>query len=94
MVAEIALSVVLLASAGLLVKSLARLGSQQTSLVTEEVLAFDLAVPEHPYESPDSIRAFQDRMRVPGGGSALGLVMAVRQDFTSASRTAARLPAV
>lgn len=57
-VAEIALSVVLLSGAGLLVKSLIRLGEQQTGFVSEGVLAFDVSLPEQRFASHDSVRAF------------------------------------
>jgi len=76
-VAEIALSVVLLTGAGLLVKSLVRLGAQQTGVVTEHVLTFDVALPENPYGAPDSIRAFQRqaiaRLRTMPGVTAAGM---------------------
>jgi putative ABC transport system permease protein len=55
-VAEIALSIVLLTGAGLLVKSLVRLGSERTGFAAERVLAFDLSLPEKSYATPDSIR--------------------------------------
>jgi predicted permease len=80
-VAEIALSVVLLSGAGLLVKSLIHLGDQQTGIVSEGVLAFDVSLPEQRYVSPDSVRAFYSdalaRLRSVPGVRAVGTTTAL-----------------
>ena len=76
-VAEIALSVMLLSGAGLLVKSLARLGEQQLGIVSDRVLAFDVSLPEQRYGSPDLIRTFYRqayaRLRGTPGVTAVGM---------------------
>jgi len=57
-VAEVALTVVLLASAGLLLRSLANAASVDPGFEPAKVLAFDLSLPDSSYASPEKRLAF------------------------------------
>lgn len=82
--AEIALTVVLLATAGLLMRSLARAASVDPGFEPSGVLAFDLSLPEASYPSPEKRLAFVssllDRLRAEPGvvstGAAMGMPFA------------------
>jgi putative ABC transport system permease protein len=75
-VAEVALSIVLLTGAGLMVKSLTRLQQQEIGVDTERVLSFFISLPESRYDSPERARAFfetaLDRIRLVPGVVAAG----------------------
>ena len=64
---EIALSLMLVVTAGLLVKSLMRLERQDIGVAVERVLAFDVALPNSRYDAAQKVRAFyrdaMDRIR-------------------------------
>jgi predicted permease len=74
---EIALTVVLLISAGLLLKSYARLRSIQLGCVTENVLTLSFALPEARYKIPLEVVSFYEqlleRIRVLSGVQAAGI---------------------
>jgi len=77
--AEVALALVLLISAGLLIQSFARLGSVQPGLRTERLLTARIALPEVAYPKNENITAFLDqflsRIRaLPGVESASTIV--------------------
>jgi putative ABC transport system permease protein len=57
-VVEVSLAFVLLAGAGLMLKSLVQLEQQDVGFVPDRVLAFDVALPASRYDSDDKIRAF------------------------------------
>lgn len=57
-VAQISLTVVLLTSAGLLLKSFFVVLDQQADLRTERVLTFGIALPEEQYQKPESTEIF------------------------------------
>jgi putative ABC transport system permease protein len=57
-VAEVALTIVLLVGAGLMVKSLDRLNRQDTGFTTERLLTFDISLPPSRYGSEDQVRRF------------------------------------
>ena len=59
-VGELAVAVVLLVSAGLLIKSLWRLQNVETGLQPDNVLTFDVAVPETRYDSGKQAQFFAD----------------------------------
>ena len=59
-VGELAVAVVLLVSAGLLIKSLWRLQNVETGLQPDNVLTFDVAVPETRYDSGKQAQFFTD----------------------------------
>ena len=74
-VAEVALSVMLLAGAGLLIRSFTRLMNVDPGFRTEHLMSFALALPEAKYEKPTSqgamIEAVMERIRsIPGVQSA------------------------
>ncbi|HEY2898260.1 MAG TPA: ABC transporter permease [Gemmatimonadaceae bacterium] len=74
-VAEVALSVMLLAGAGLLIRSFTRLMNVDPGFRTEHLMSFALALPEAKYEKPTSqgamIDAVMERIRaIPGVQSA------------------------
>ncbi|HSU94494.1 MAG TPA: ABC transporter permease, partial [Gemmatimonadaceae bacterium] len=74
-VAEVALSVMLLAGAGLLIRSFTRLMNVDPGFRTEHLISFALALPEAKYEKPTSqgamIDAVMERIRaIPGVQSA------------------------
>ncbi len=60
--AQLAISLVLLAGAGLTLRSLYRLETVEAGYETERVLALHLDLDWHRYRSSDSIRAFQSRL--------------------------------
>jgi len=73
--AEVALSLVLLAGAGLLVKSLVRLLAVDPGFDARHLLTIDLELPENKYPAPEQraefVRAALDRLaRIPGVSSA------------------------
>ena len=77
--AEVALALVLLISAGLLIQSFARLGSVQPGLRTERLLTARMSLPEVAYPKNENITAFLDqflaRIRaLPGVESASTIV--------------------
>jgi putative ABC transport system permease protein len=77
--AEVALALVLLISAGLLIQSFARLGSVQPGLRTERLLTARISLPEVAYPKNENITAFLDqflsRIRaLPGVESASTIV--------------------
>jgi predicted permease len=57
-IGQIALAVVLLTSAGLLLKSFFLVLNQQTNFRTEHVLTFGIALPEEQYSKPESTETF------------------------------------
>ncbi len=57
---ETALALVLLVGAGLLGRSLAKLGAVEPGFRTEGVLTFDLSLPESRYTDPARVQAFYD----------------------------------
>jgi putative ABC transport system permease protein len=75
--AEIALGVVLLSCAGLLLKSLGRLGDQPLGFVSNGVLTFNVSLPEGQFASDESIRHFHRealaRLRSIPGVTAAGI---------------------
>jgi len=77
-VAEIALSLVLLVSAGLMVKSLLRLQRQDLGLLTDRVLAFGVSLPTARYDSNTRIQQYYAtalaRLRSVPGVGAVGLI--------------------
>lgn len=80
-VAEVALSVVLLAGAGLLIRSFSRLMRVDPGFRTDHSISFALTLPEAKYKTPEMqatfIRTMMERMRaIPGvqsAGAALGM---------------------
>ena len=77
--AEVALALVLLISAGLLIQSFARLGSVQPGLRTDRLLTARISLPEVAYPKNENITAFLDqflaRIRaLPGVESASAIV--------------------
>jgi putative ABC transport system permease protein len=60
--AEVALALVLLISAGLLIQSFARLGSVQPGLRTERLLTARVSLPEVAYPKNENITAFFDQL--------------------------------
>ncbi|HTB95614.1 MAG TPA: ABC transporter permease [Terracidiphilus sp.] len=76
--AEIGITVVLLVSAGLLLKSFLRLRSADVGSITENVLTLQYGLPDEKYDTPEKINAFNEalleRVRaIPGvRGAALG----------------------
>jgi putative ABC transport system permease protein len=62
-VIQVALSLVLLVAAGLLTRSLARLGRVDTGFVAESVVSARLQTPEGLFPSPESRWAFYDAMK-------------------------------
>jgi putative ABC transport system permease protein len=80
-VTEMALAVMLLAGAGLLIKSFARLQSVDPGFHPEETLAFELSLPRTIYRDDAQVVSFYDRVvermeKMPGVRSA-GAVMAL-----------------
>ena len=80
-VAEVALTVVLLSSAGLLLRSLARTASADPGFDPARVLAFDLSLPDASYATADSRLAFAanllSRLRALPGVDAAGTGMSI-----------------
>jgi predicted permease len=80
-IAEVALTVVLLASAGLLLRSLARTASADPGFEPARVLAFDLSLPNASYGSREKRLAFStallSRLRGLPGVEAAGTGMAI-----------------
>ena len=77
--AEVALALVLLISAGLLIQSFARLGSVQPGLRTERLLTASVSLPEIAYPKNENIIAFFDQLlpkirALPGVESASTIV--------------------
>ncbi len=62
-IAEVALSVVLLSAAGLLLKSLATVVAADPGFEPERVLAFDLSLPATSYPTPESRLQFSNTLR-------------------------------
>ena len=77
-VAEVSLAVMLLAGAGLLIRSFQRLLAVDPGFRAENVISFTVALPEARYESEQSLRdffsTFTDRLRTLPGASAVGLI--------------------
>ena len=94
-VAEVALSVVLLTGAGLLIRSFSRLMNVDPGFRTDHSISFTLSLPEVKYQSPEKQAAFMrnvmDRMRaLPGVQSAgAGLGMPLSNYGRSSSFTVA-----
>src|SRR5205814_7233272 len=63
--AEVALALVLLISAGLLIQSFARLGSVQPGLRTERLLTARISLPEDAYPKNENNTAFLDQFLHP-----------------------------
>lgn len=61
-VGEIALALMLLSTAGLLVRSFQRLQAVSPGFVREQVLTAQLALPENKYDTPEKVWAFQDQV--------------------------------
>jgi predicted permease len=80
-VAEVALSVVLLTSAGLLLRSLAKAVASDPGFQPERVLAFDLSLPAATYPTPESRLQFsktlQERLRALPGVENVGTAMSL-----------------
>jgi predicted permease len=80
-IAEVALTVVLLASAGLLLRSLARAASVDPGFDATGVLAFDLSLPDASYPTPDErlafVSALLERLRSEPGVDAAGTAMGI-----------------
>jgi predicted permease len=80
-VAEVALTAILLSSAGLLLRSLANAATIDPGFEPSRVLAFDLSLPRATYGSPDKRLAFTAgllaRLRALPGVEAAGVGMAV-----------------
>jgi putative ABC transport system permease protein len=86
-IAEMALAVMLLAGAGLLIKSFSRLSAVDPGFEVRSALAFDLSLPDLRYEKPETQVAFFDQLMprlksIPGVQSA-GAVMALPLSGTS-----------
>jgi len=62
-IAEMAISLVLLAAAGLLVRSLVTLQRVNPGFITERALSMQLQLPESRYPTPDAMRGFYRRLR-------------------------------
>lgn len=62
-IAQIALTVILLASAGLLVKSFFLVLDEEAALRTEQVLTFGIALSDEQYPKPESTEAFYRELR-------------------------------
>jgi predicted permease len=84
-IAEVALTVVLLTSAGLLLRSLANTASVDPGFEPGRALAFDVSLPEATYDAPEKSLAYSTallaRLRALPGVDAAGTGMAV--PFTS-----------
>jgi predicted permease len=80
-VAEVALTVVLLASAGLLLRSLAKAASVDPGFEPSRILAFQLSLPDVSYESKEKRLAFTGdlltRLRALPGVEGAGTAMAI-----------------
>jgi predicted permease len=80
-VAEVALTVVLLASAGLLLRSLARTISTDPGFEPARILTFDVSLPDAAYQSADTRLAFANellvRLRGIAGVEGAGTAMAI-----------------
>ncbi len=80
-VAEVALTVLLLASAGLLLRSLARTAAADPGFDPARVLAFDVSLPDASYQSGDKrlefARELMTRLRALPGVEAAGTGMAI-----------------
>jgi predicted permease len=80
-VAEVALTVLLLASAGLLLRSLARTAAADPGFDPARVLAFDVSLPDASYQSGDKrlefARELVARLRALPGVEAVGTGMAI-----------------
>jgi predicted permease len=78
LIAEIALTVILLVSAGLLFKSFLHLRTSDLGCATDRVLTVKYGLPEKQYDTPDKVIAFHEslleRVRRLPGVSAAGLV--------------------
>lgn len=76
-IAQIALTVVLLTSAGLLVKSFFRLLDKEAELQTAQVITFGIALPREQYPSPESTvtfyRELSERLRQVPSVKSIGL---------------------
>jgi putative ABC transport system permease protein len=77
-VAQMALAVTLVAGAGLLVKSFARLLATDPGFSTESALTFNLSVPDAGYEVPERVDAFvvdvEQRLAALPGVTAVGAI--------------------
>ncbi len=70
-VIEIAMSLILLAGAGLTIRSLATLMSEDIGFRPDHLLTMSIALPEYRYQNPEQVSAFDDRLlarvqRLPG----------------------------
>jgi len=88
-VAEIALAVAVVASAGLLVKSLQRLQDTDPGFRPGHVLSFQLALPDRPYSAPERVQAFvtdlERRLRGLPGTRNVAFAMALPPDLLQMS---------
>jgi predicted permease len=101
-IAEVALSLVLLIAAGLLVKSFQRLQQVDPGFDTNNLLVARLSLPQSTYKDRESMKVFYekiaDRVKVLPGVKAVGLAsvlplsgMNARSDFSIAGRPVASL---
>jgi predicted permease len=76
--AQVALAVTLVAGAGLLIKSFARLMATDPGFRPQGVLSFTLSLPSVGYEDPNRVAAFavavEDRLRALPGVSGVGMI--------------------
>jgi putative ABC transport system permease protein len=84
-VAEVALALTVVTSAGLIVKSLLRLHEANLGFRPQGVLSFRLALPEQPYAAVDRAQAFmaslEDRLRGLPGVRSVGVAMSLPPDL-------------
>jgi putative ABC transport system permease protein len=75
-ITQVALALVLLSSAGLMIRSFLQLRSVKVGFDTSDVLAFDLSLPWKEYDTPDKAAAFyrqlDDRIRKLPGVTSVG----------------------
>jgi putative ABC transport system permease protein len=81
LVAEVALSLMLLLGAGLMLRSLARLQSVDVGLEADDVALFQLSLPDARYPTPDAAVAFMERLEerlagIPGVARSAAVVAA------------------
>jgi predicted permease len=80
-VAEVALAVTVVVSAGLLVKTLLRVEHTDPGFRPEGVLSFQLLLPDQPYAAPERagsfLTSFEERLRAIPGVRRVGLAMSI-----------------